>query len=171
MTIAVLGLGGNIGDARKTMAAALALLAENSAVDVRAVSPLYETPPWGKTDQPPFLNAAALAETTLSARGLLNTILGVERKLGRERTERWGPRIVDIDILLFGDEAIDEPRLQVPHPHLHERAFALKPLVDVMPNAQLRGRRADAWLAEADQAGMREIAAAGWHISTPAAPG
>ena len=126
------------------------------AIAIVAVSPLYETPPWGKTDQPPFLNAAALIETSLSARGVLDAILAVERKLGRERTERWGPRIVDIDILLFGDEAIDEPKLQVPHPHLHERAFALKPLVDVMPDAAFRGRRAGEWLAEADQAGMTE---------------
>lgn len=172
MTRAVLGLGGNIGDSRGTMAAALSRLAENPAISVIAVSPLYETPPWGRTDQPPFLNAAALVETSLPARDLLEAILDVERSLGRERTERWGPRIVDIDILFFGDETIDEPRLQVPHPHLHERAFALRPLVDVMPDGAFRGRRADAWLAELDQAGMTEVASAGWHLEgrRPAVP-
>jgi 2-amino-4-hydroxy-6-hydroxymethyldihydropteridine diphosphokinase len=164
LTAAVLGLGGNIGDRRKLIASALQELAAHPEIRVKAVSALYETLPWGKTDQAPFLNAAALAETTLTPRGLLDAILGVERQLGRHRGEKWGPRIIDIDILLFGTGTIEEQGLHIPHPHLHERAFALKPLIDVVPDAEFAGRRADAWLAQADQAGMRRVGDAGWHL-------
>jgi 2-amino-4-hydroxy-6-hydroxymethyldihydropteridine diphosphokinase len=165
LTVAVLGLGGNIGDTRQLLAAAIDRLKGRPGIGVDAVSALYRTPPWGKTDQPPFLNAAARIETSLSARGLLEAVLSVERQLGRERSERWGPRTVDIDILLFGDEAIDEPGLHVPHPRLTERAFALAPLVDVMPDARLSGRRAADWLNEADRAGMERVAEPGWHLT------
>ena len=165
MTVAVLGLGGNIGDTRQLLAAAIDRLARHPGIRVEAVSALYRTPPWGKTDQPPFLNAAARIDTSLSARGLLEAVLSVERQLGRERNERWGPRLVDIDILLFGDQAIDEPGLHVPHPRLTERAFALAPLVDVMPDARLSGRRAADWLNEADRAGMERVAEPGWHLT------
>lgn len=165
MTVAVLGLGGNIGDTRQFLAAAIDRLAGPPGIRVEAVSALYRTPPWGKTDQPPFLNAAARIETSLSARGLLDAVLSLERQLGRERSERWGPRTVDIDILLFGDEAVDEPGLHIPHPRLTERAFALAPLVDVMPEAQLSGRPAADWLSEADRAGMERVAEPGWHLT------
>jgi 2-amino-4-hydroxy-6-hydroxymethyldihydropteridine diphosphokinase len=163
LTVAVLGLGGNIGDSRKVLAGALNRLARHPGIAVAAVSALYQTPPWGKTDQPPFLNAAARIETSLTPRGLLDAVLSVERQLGRERSERWGPRTVDIDILIFGDEAIDEPGLHVPHPHLTERAFALAPLVDVMPHAELSGRPAADWLKDADRAGMVRLAEPDWH--------
>ena len=163
MTVAILGLGGNIGDSREVLAAALDLLAQRPGIRVEAVSALYRTPPWGKTDQPAFLNAAARVETSLTPRGLLDAVLGVERQLGRERRERWGPRTIDMDILLFGDEAIDGPGLHIPHPYLTERAFALAPLVDVMPEAALSGRRAADWLAVADRAGMIRLAGPDWH--------
>jgi 2-amino-4-hydroxy-6-hydroxymethyldihydropteridine diphosphokinase len=163
LTVAVLGLGGNIGDSRKTLAAALDLLARHPGIGVEAVSALYQTPPWGKTDQPPFLNAAVRIETSLTPRGLLDAVLAVERQLGRERSERWGPRTVDIDILVFGREAIDEPGLHIPHPHLIERAFALAPLIDVMPDAELSGRPAADWLKAADRAGMARLAEPDWH--------
>ena len=162
MTLAVLGLGGNLGDPRTQIAAAIRSLAQYPAIQVRAVSALYETPPWGKTDQPSFLNAAMLVMTELSAQALLDTILRVEQQLGRQREERWGPRTVDIDILLFGEESIDEPGLHVPHPRLHERAFALAPLADVMPEARFGGRSAAEWLADADMAGIRRVAEPGW---------
>jgi 2-amino-4-hydroxy-6-hydroxymethyldihydropteridine diphosphokinase len=158
----VLGLGANLGDRRRTLAAALRRLAEQPGIRVAAVSALYETPPWGKTDQPAFLNAAARIETSLSPRALLDLALEVERSLGRERGERWGPRTLDIDILLFGEEGIDEPGLHVPHPRLHERAFALAPLVDVMPEAEIARRPAAEWLALADSAGMARLAGPGW---------
>jgi 2-amino-4-hydroxy-6-hydroxymethyldihydropteridine diphosphokinase len=163
LTVAVLGLGGNIGDTRAALAAALARLAENPAIRIEAVSALYETPPWGKTDQPPFLNAAARIDTELPPHGLLQAVLAVERELGRRREERWGPRTIDIDILLFGDLQIDEPGLHVPHSSLHERAFALAPLLDVLPGAEFAGRRAAEWLALADRTGMRRLAGPDWH--------
>lgn len=162
MTVAVLGLGGNIGDTRKLLADALVALAAHPDIRVVAVSALYETPPWGKTDQPPFLNAAVRIETALPPRRLLEAILEIERDLGRERTERWGPRTVDIDILLFGTGPVDEPGLHIPHPHLHERAFALAPLIDVMPEAEFSGRPAREWLEAADRSGMVRQAEPGW---------
>jgi 2-amino-4-hydroxy-6-hydroxymethyldihydropteridine diphosphokinase len=163
MTEAVLGLGGNIGDTRSEMASALHRLGMNSRIDIVAVSPLYLTPPWGKIDQPPFLNAAALIETSLLPRALLNAILDVERELGRERGERWGPRTIDIDILVFGNVDVDEPWLHIPHPRLKDRAFALVPLIDVMPNAIVEGRNATEWLSLVGSAGITKIADAGWH--------
>lgn len=163
MIVAVLGFGGNIGDSRKLIAAAIERLAANPRIAVEEVSSLYLTPPWGKTDQPPFLNAAARIETSLQPRSLLNAILDVERALGRERIERWGPRTIDIDILLFGSIEIDEPWLHIPHPRLTERAFALKPLIDVMPDAMIGGRTAKEWLELADSTGMQRTAEPGWH--------
>lgn len=165
MTQAVLGLGGNIGDSRTLIADALRRLSENPGISVERVSPLYLTPPWGKVDQPAFLNAAALIDTTLAPRALLRAILDIERSLGRERTERWGPRRIDIDILIFDDLELDEPGLHVPHRQLHERAFALTPLIDVMPDAEFRGRRADAWLSDLDASGMMQLAGHDWHRS------
>jgi 2-amino-4-hydroxy-6-hydroxymethyldihydropteridine diphosphokinase len=90
-------------------------------------------------------------------------VLAVEKGLGRERAERWGPRTIDIDILVYGGETVDEPGLHIPHPRLTERAFALAPLVDVMPQAEISGRPAKEWLMLSNQAGMERIAEAGWH--------
>jgi 2-amino-4-hydroxy-6-hydroxymethyldihydropteridine diphosphokinase len=163
LTTAVLGLGGNIGNTRKEMSSALVQLAHHPGISVTAVSALYLTPPWGKTDQPPFLNAAARIETTLSPRALLNAILDVERDLGRERLARWGPRTIDIDILLYGSVDIDEPWLHIPHPRLIERAFALIPLLDVMPDAVVEGRGAKEWLSRVGSDGIAKVAEAGWH--------
>jgi 2-amino-4-hydroxy-6-hydroxymethyldihydropteridine diphosphokinase len=162
LTVAVLGLGGNIGDTRALMAKAIDRLAKNPAIELKAVSALYHTPPWGKTDQPPFLNAAVKIETVLSPAALLKTVLGVEQELGRERAERWGPRTIDIDILVYGTSVVDEPGLRIPHPRLKERAFALAPLLDVLPGAEVSGRFAKDWLAESDRAGMQRLAEPGW---------
>ena len=163
MTAAVLGFGGNIGEPRKLIASAIELLAANPGIKVEAVSALYLTPPWGKTDQPPFLNAAARIETSLKPRALLNAVLDVERDLGRKRLERWGPRTIDIDILLYGAIDIDEPFLHIPHPRLTERAFALTPLIDVMPDAVVEGRPVSEWLERVDATGLRRVAELGWH--------
>ncbi|MGH6923152.1 MAG: 2-amino-4-hydroxy-6-hydroxymethyldihydropteridine diphosphokinase [Propylenella sp.] len=163
MTLAVLGLGGNIGDTQSLMAAAIRQLVRHPGIKVEVVSALYKTPPWGKTDQPPFLNAAVRIDTRLTPQALLDAVLAVEKGLGRERAERWGPRTIDIDILVYGGETVDEPGLHIPHPRLTERAFALAPLVDVMPQAEISGRPAKEWLVLSDQAGMERIAEAGWH--------
>jgi 2-amino-4-hydroxy-6-hydroxymethyldihydropteridine diphosphokinase len=162
VTTAVLGLGGNIGDTHALMRDAIRLLSAQTGVALEAVSALYRTPPWGKTDQPPFLNAALRIETSLPPRDLLRTVLSVEKELGRERNERWGPRTIDIDILLYGASVIGEAGLEVPHPRLTERAFALAPLMDVLPQAQIAGRPAADWLAETDRARMLRLAEPGW---------
>jgi 2-amino-4-hydroxy-6-hydroxymethyldihydropteridine diphosphokinase len=135
VTTAYVGLGANLGDREATIRAAVAALP-----GVVAVSTLRETEPVGKTDQPRFLNGVAALETELSARELLAVLLSVERELGRERRERWGPRTIDLDLLLYGLEALDEPGLTVPHPRLHERRFALEPLAELAPELAVPGR-------------------------------
>ena len=146
MTRAFVGLGANLGDREATIRAALAALP-----DVVAVSELRETDPVGVTDQPAFLNGAVVLETELSPRELLETLLAVERALGRERRERWGPRTIDLDLLLYGDATVDEPGLTVPHPRLHERRFALEPLLDLDAELVVPGRgRVDELIAELD---------------------
>ena len=140
MPRAYVGLGANLGNRAETLEHAVALLAAAEGVDVLAVSELRETDPVGVVDQPRFLNGAVAVDTTLSARGLLNALLAIERSLGRVRVERWGPRTVDLDLLLYGDEIVDEPGLRVPHPRLHERRFALEPLAELDPELEITGR-------------------------------
>jgi 2-amino-4-hydroxy-6-hydroxymethyldihydropteridine diphosphokinase len=115
------------------------LLAESPDVEVLRVSQLRETEPVGVVEQPPFLNGAVAIETTLPPRALLELLLEVERTLGRVRSERWGPRTVDLDLLVYGDETVDEPELTVPHPRLHERRFALEPLAELAPELVVPG--------------------------------
>jgi 2-amino-4-hydroxy-6-hydroxymethyldihydropteridine diphosphokinase len=134
VTVAYVGLGANLGDREETIRAAVAELP-----DVVAVSPLRETDPVGVTDQPQFLNGVAALETELAPRELLDVLLAVERRLGRERRERWGPRTIDLDLLLYGDEVIDEDGLKIPHPRLHERRFVLEPLADLAPQLVVPG--------------------------------
>jgi 2-amino-4-hydroxy-6-hydroxymethyldihydropteridine diphosphokinase len=133
VTRAYVGLGANVGDRAATLEQALELLAAH--VEVVAVSTLRETEPWGYLDQPSFLNGAAAVETDLAPRELLDVLLAIEQELGRVRGEgpRYGPRAVDLDLLLFGDDVVDEPGLTVPHPRLFERAFALEPLAELDP--------------------------------------
>jgi 2-amino-4-hydroxy-6-hydroxymethyldihydropteridine diphosphokinase len=135
MTRAYVGVGANLGDREATIRAALEALP-----GLVGVSKLRETDPVGVVDQPPFLNAAAVLETELAPRELLDTLLAVERELGRERRERWGPRTIDLDLLLYGERVVDEPGLAVPHPRLHERRFALEPLAELAPDAVVPGR-------------------------------
>ena len=146
MTVAYVGVGSNLGDREATIRAAISALP-----GVVAVSQLRETDPAGIIEQPAFLNGAVALETELSPRQLLDTLLAIERELGRERRERWGPRTIDLDLLLYGGETVDEPGLTVPHPRLHERRFALEPLVELDPELLIpgRGRVADL-LAELD---------------------
>jgi 2-amino-4-hydroxy-6-hydroxymethyldihydropteridine diphosphokinase len=137
---AALGLGGNLGDPVVAFATALRRLETHHAVSLVRPSSVYRTAPWGKLDQPEFLNMAVLVETGLSARALLDLCLSLEREGGRERRERWGPRTLDIDILTYGGQTIDEPGLQVPHPRIAERAFVLAPLAEVAPGMMIGGR-------------------------------
>ena len=137
---ATLGLGGNLGDPVAAFAAALARLRAHAAVELKTVSSVWRTAPWGKLDQPEFRNMAVLIETSLPADDLLALCLAIERESGRERRERWGPRTLDIDILTYGGETIDRPGLQVPHPRIAERAFVLAPLAEVAPGIMVGGR-------------------------------
>ena len=144
MTRAYVGVGSNLGDREGTIRAAI-----DALPGVVAVSSLQETEPVGPVEQPPFLNGAVALETELSPRELLDVLLAVERRLGRERRERWGPRTIDLDLLLYGDRSLDEPGLALPHPRLHKRRFALEPLAELDPELEIPGRgRVKTLLAE-----------------------
>ena len=133
---AYLGLGSNLGCRRRNLAAALELLAATpgGVIRIAAVSPVYETAPWGLAEQPAFLNCAAAIHTTLTPPQLLRRAQAVENALGRQPGgPRYGPRLIDVDILLYGAAVVDEPELQLPHPRLHLRAFALIPLAALAP--------------------------------------
>jgi 2-amino-4-hydroxy-6-hydroxymethyldihydropteridine diphosphokinase len=149
------GLGSNLGDREATLRRALELLADGE-VRVVAVSSLRETEPVGFLDQPPFLNGAAVVETELEPRALLERLLAVERSLGRTRGDgpRYGPRTVDLDLLLYDERELAEPGLELPHPRLHERRFALEPLAELAPDAVVPGHgRVSALLAELESEG------------------
>ncbi len=139
MTRAYVGLGANLGPREATLRRAVELLEEAEGVEVAATSQLRETDPVGVVDQPPFLNGAVAVETTLPPRRLLEFLLDIERSLGRVRGERWGPRIIDLDLLVYGDEVVDEPGLRVPHPLLRERRFVLEPLAELDPTLDVPG--------------------------------
>jgi 2-amino-4-hydroxy-6-hydroxymethyldihydropteridine diphosphokinase len=141
VTRAYVGLGANLGDRESTIRRALALLGERPGVEIVLVSTFRETAPVGFLDQPPFLNGAAMLETTLDPEGLLAELLAVELELGRERSgPRYGPRTIDLDLLVYGEKIVDRPGLRVPHPRLHERSFALEPLAEIDPELVIPGR-------------------------------
>jgi 2-amino-4-hydroxy-6-hydroxymethyldihydropteridine diphosphokinase len=138
---AYIGLGANLGDREGTIRRALELLAESDGVEVLGVSELRVTAPVGVVDQPDFLNGAAVVETALDPRALLERLLEIERLLGRRRERaRWGPRAIDLDLLVYGAARVDEPGVTVPHPRLHERRFALEPLAEIAPGLVVPGR-------------------------------
>lgn len=130
---AYLLLGGNLGDREANLVQAIALLSAQVG-EVISVSALYETAAWGKTDQPAFLNQAVALQTNLTALEVLTKALAIEQELGRVRKDKWGERLIDIDLILFGDEIIDIPdKLQVPHPHMQNRRFVMEPLAEIAP--------------------------------------
>ena len=141
MPLAYVGLGSNLGDREGYLARAIEALRGEPGVEVSEVSTVRETDPVGFLDQPRFLNAVAGVETDLEPRALLERLLAVERALGRERGGvRFGPRTIDLDLLLYGSEVVDEPWLEIPHPRLHERRFVLEPLVELNPSLVIPGR-------------------------------
>jgi 2-amino-4-hydroxy-6-hydroxymethyldihydropteridine diphosphokinase len=159
VTRAYLGLGSNLGDRLENLASAVRLLDERGVEVVRS-SRVYETDPVGGPAQGPYLNAVLEVEFEGSARALLHAVRRVEQAMGRIRTERWGPRVIDVDILTFGDERIDEPDLVVPHPRLHERGFVLVPLLELTADPILPGgrRAADVRLGPDALGGVRLFA-------------
>ena len=135
MTIAYIGIGSNVGDRQEFVRRAVQELEEATGIDVRAASSLYETSPIGGPPQRSFINAVARIETELTPRGLLEACKRVEAKMGREESDiRWGPRVVDLDILLYGEEKVNEPDLEIPHALMTHRRFVLVPLLEVDPD-------------------------------------
>ncbi len=156
---AFLALGGNVGDVRATFERAIALLCDGKAIRLVARSSDYRTPPWGVTDQPPFINAVIAVTTMLPANELLARALKVERALGRDRdTERrWGPRTLDIDLLVYDDLVSDDPALTLPHPRLLERAFVLAPLAEIAPDEVIAGIKVSDALKLTDIGGVAKL--------------
>jgi len=159
MAEALLGFGGNLGDVRATLDRAVATLCDGREVRLVARSSDYLTPPWGVTDQPPFVNLALVVETTLPPRALLDRALRVEAMFGRDRAkeQRWGPRTLDIDIIAYGAIETDEPGLTLPHPRLFERAFVLAPLAEIAPDRMIGGVRIADALARLGPAGIEKL--------------
>lgn len=148
MTAIAIGLGANLGQPADTLRRALAVLEKLPDITVLAASPLYRTAPLGPPGQPDYCNAAVSLATDLPADDLLLRMQGIERAFGRERNgTRWGPRVLDIDLLIFGDAVIDQPGLCVPHPEMHTRNFVMCPLADVLPDAVVPGQGQVAALA------------------------
>jgi len=151
---ALIALGSNIGDKSGHIGAAIDALTADGTVRLIARSHNYRTPPWGVTDQDWFVNAAIGIATVLPVYQLLERCQGVERQLGRERTIKWGPRIIDLDILLYRDLVLAEPKLVLPHPHMTERAFVMAPLADIEPDLKIGGKTPGEWLAELPPSGI-----------------
>lgn len=157
---ALIALGGNVGDVRSAFDRAVAILCDGAEVRLKARSSDYRTPPWGITDQPPFINAVIAVATSLSPHDLLARAIAVERALGRDRSHerRWGPRPIDIDLLAYGDGALNEPDLTLPHPRLFERGFVLVPLAEIAPDRMIGGRRVRDALAGVETSGIEKLA-------------
>lgn len=137
-----LGLGANLGDRAQTLKMAVAALQNSGKIELKRVSHAYETAPIGPQDQPAFLNLVAEIETALSAEELFRVVKEIERGLGRKARIRWGPREIDIDILLLDEEEIQTEALTIPHPQMHERAFVMVPLAELEPNLTVKGEPA-----------------------------
>jgi len=147
MSLAYVALGANLGDPASTIRAAFGALANLPASRIVRCSSLYRTAPVGLTDQPDFINAVALLDTTLGPVQLLAELLAIECRFGRRRAERNGPRSLDLDLLLYDERRFDQPELTLPHPRLHLRAFVLRPLAEIAPDLRLPGRgQLAAWL-------------------------
>lgn len=158
MSLAYIALGANLGDPAATVNAAFAALDRLPHSRLLAKSALYRTAPVGIADQPEFVNAAARLETTLAPEALLDALLDIEQAFGRVRAERNGPRTLDLDILLYDELCLATPRLILPHPRLHLRAFVLQPLAELAPDLALPGRgRLAAWLPAVANQGIRKI--------------
>jgi 2-amino-4-hydroxy-6-hydroxymethyldihydropteridine diphosphokinase len=156
---AFIALGGNVGDVRATFDQAISLLCDDSDIRLTARSSDYRTPPWGITDQPPFINAVIAVSTMLAPRTLLTRAQAGERALGRDRDRErhWGPRPIDLDILAYDDVVLDDGTLTLPHPHLFERAFVLVPLAEIAPDRVIAGIRVSDALKRVDVAGIERL--------------
>lgn len=156
-TLAYLALGSNIGDKAGHLRQAVARIAALPETRVIARSSIYRTPPWGKLDQDWFANAVIAVETGLEPAPLLEACLAIEAAMGRERRERWGPRVIDIDLLIHGTARLESAKLTLPHPAMTERAFVLVPLAEIAPDLAIRGRPVAEILAGLDRAGIEPM--------------
>jgi 2-amino-4-hydroxy-6-hydroxymethyldihydropteridine diphosphokinase len=156
---ALLALGGNIGEVRQTFDRAVAMLDDGKTIRLIARSSDYRTPPWGVTDQPPFINAVIAVATTLSPHDLLTRALEVERALGRDRSceRHWGPRSIDIDLIAYDDVVLSDATLTLPHPRLFERGFVLLPLLEIAPDRVISGQRIGEASARIDATGIEKL--------------
>lgn len=159
MAEALIALGGNLGDVRTIFDQAIAKLVEGNAVRLLARSSDYRTPPWGVTEQPPFINAAIAVATSLSPHELLALTKATERTLGRDpgRERHWGPRPIDLDILAYDDFELHDPDLTLPHPYMFERAFVLVPLAEIAPDRTIAGTTVREALARTDTSGIERL--------------
>jgi len=163
----VIAMGSNLGDRLDYLQGGLDGLFDTPRITFLAVSPVYETAPVGGPEQPDYLNAVVIAETTMPARAVLERCLSLEDAYGRVRDERWGPRTLDLDLIIYGDEVSNSPGLTLPHPHAHERAFVLAPWHDADPEAQLPGHGPVAdLLAALGTAGVARVEGAVLHPPT-----
>ena len=160
MTEAFIALGGNVGDVRATFDRAIAIMCDSGGVRIAARSSDYRTPPWGVTDQPPFINAVIAVSTALGPHALLTRAQACERALGRDRAreQHWGPRPIDLDILAYDDLVLNDATLTLPHPHLFERAFVLVPLAEIAPDRVIAGVSVREALARVDTNGIEKLA-------------
>ena len=156
---ALIALGGNVGDVRKTFNRAVAMLCDGDEVQLVARSSDYRTPPWGFADQPPFINAVIAVATSLSPRDLLARALKIERAFGRdrERERRWGPRTLDLDLLAYDDLVLHSPDLTLPHPRMFERAFVLVPLAEIAPDRVIAAIHVTDALKRIDASGIEKL--------------
>ncbi len=161
MAEAFIALGGNVGDVRSSFDQAIAKLCDGEMVRLSARSSDYRTPPWGVTDQPPFINAVIAVSTTLEPHALLARAHDCERALGRDRVHErhWGPRRIDLDLLAYDDLAIEDATLTLPHPRMFERAFVLVPLAEIAPDRIIGGVRVRDALVRVDAAGIERLPA------------
>jgi 2-amino-4-hydroxy-6-hydroxymethyldihydropteridine diphosphokinase len=159
MAEALIALGGNVGDVRSTLDHAIATFCDGTEVRLIARSSDYRTPPWGVTDQPPFINCAIVTETKLAPQLLLDRALAVEAQFGRDRTRErhWGPRTLDIDLIAYDDVRLNTSTLTLPHPRLFERGFVLAPLAEIAPERRIEGIRLEDALARIGQAGIEKL--------------
>ncbi len=159
MPDALLALGGNVGAVRDTLDRAIAMLCDGADIRLSARSSDYSTPPWGVSDQPPFVNLCIAIETALAPHALLARAQAVESAFGRDRTRErhWGPRPIDIDIIAYDDVTLDRPELTLPHPRLFERAFVLVPLAEIAPERMIAGTRVRDALTAVDVSGIKRL--------------
>ncbi|WP_084420730.1 2-amino-4-hydroxy-6-hydroxymethyldihydropteridine diphosphokinase [Henriciella litoralis] len=158
MRKAALGFGSNLGDRIGMIEAAIAALRDEPGIEVLSLSPAYSTPPWGLEDQPDFINSCALIETSLEPEALLSVCKGVEKALGRQAGVRWGPRLIDVDVLWMDGVALRSPTLTLPHPRILERAFVLVPLAKILPDLMIEGRTITQHRDTIDTEGVEQVA-------------